>query len=73
MTATDHDIALLRRDSERHGDLERAALCVLALGGRDALRGAERGTEWARLFTSRRSQASARRSCAAVIVAARAE
>ena len=71
-TATNTQIAALRTEADRAGDFEQSALCVLALGGRDALRGAERGTEWARLFTSRRTQTSARRACANVIAEMRA-
>lgn len=71
-TITDRDISALRREADQAGDFEQSALCVLALGGRDALRGAERGTEWARLFTSRRTHASARAECERVILNARA-
>ena len=67
MTPTNTQIAALRTGAAEAGDMEQVALCSLALHGRDALRGAERGTECARLFTSRRTQGSARRECAAVI------
>ena len=64
---TDRQISALRTESDRAGDFAQSALCVLALGGRDALRGAEPGTEHARLFSSRRTQASARKECERVI------
>ena len=67
---TDGQIAALRVEADAAGDLAMSALCVLALGGRDELRGAERGTEWARLFRSRRTQRSARSECAAVLAQA---
>lgn len=67
---TDTEIRNLCTEVARAGDLRMAAICVLALGGRGALRGADPGTEHARLFSSRRGQKWARQQCAAAISSA---
>lgn len=70
---TDRDITLLRREAEEHGDLEQAMLCVLALGGPEALEGAEPGTEADLLLERGTTQAQARELCEEAIESARAQ
>lgn len=72
-TITDRQIRTLRHEAEEAGDLAQAALCVLALGGRRALDGAEDGTEWAllaeRVDAGAMTQDTARAECEAAILA----
>jgi hypothetical protein len=70
---TDSDIRALRAEAERAGDLEQAALCALALGGREGLQWGEPGTEWRLLYDRGTSQAEARAECERVIREARAQ
>ena len=72
MTVTNAQIRTLRNDAARAGDLEQEALCVLALGGLDALADAEPGTEHDRLSRKGTTQDEARAECERVIDAAAA-
>ena len=58
-----NEIKKLRREAEAQGDLRQAMICVLALGGRDALEGAEPGTEAEALLSERRTQEWAACEC----------
>ena len=72
-TQTRNAIATLRREAESAGDLAQAALCMLALGGPEALEGAEPGTECAILAERGTSQAEAIEECERVIAEAAAQ
>lgn len=61
---TNSQIESLRVEAANHGDLVQEALCVLALGGTEALKGAEPGTEFDRLTRLGTSQDEARAACA---------
>lgn len=71
-TITDDQIAALRTEAAQHGDLRMAMICDLAIGGTDALEGAEPGTEADMLLSEGRTQEWARAKCVDAISAARA-
>lgn len=73
MTATTSQLRTLRRESAEAGDLDQEALCVLALGGRDALADAEPGCAWSELYASGMTQEQAITECSTVIAAAAAQ
>lgn len=70
---TDSQIKTLRSEAERHGDLRQAMICVLALGGTEALDGAEPGTEADMLLSEGRTREWARVTCARVIADAQGQ
>jgi len=70
---TDRDIRALRYEAETAGDLDQAALCVLALGGTRSLEGAEPGTAQAELLDRGTTQDEARAECERVIRDAQAQ
>lgn len=72
-TVTDRQIRTLRAEADAAGDLAQAMICALALGGPDALAGAEPGTEADRLLLTGISQDEARAECARVIADAAAQ
>lgn len=69
---TTAQIRTLRSEAEQAGDLRMAMICVLAIGGTDALDGADAGTEADILLTEGRTQDWARTQCARAISAAQA-
>ena len=72
-TITNRQIRTLRAEAGAAGDLAQVAICVLALGGPDALAGAEPGTEADLLLSTGMSQDEARAECARVIADAAAQ
>lgn len=72
MNATPAQIAALRSSAATHGDLEQEALCVLALGGREAIADGEPGTEHDRLYRRGTTQDEACTLCERAIADAAA-
>ena len=72
-TISTTQIRTLRTEAESAGDLRMAMVCVLAIGGTEALEGAEDGTEAAELLAEGRTQEWAHNQCARAIRDAQAQ
>ncbi len=69
-TVTNKQIKTLRAEADAAGDLRQAMICVLAIGGPEALDGGDPGNEADMLLSEGRDQEWARTECARVIASA---
>lgn len=70
---TNAQIKALKNEAGEHGDLRMAMICDLAVGGTEALDGADPGTDADDLLREGRTQEWARTECARVIAYAAGE